>query len=35
MVSRWHWVLRQISQKLWVVAALYTALGIATAFLWT
>lgn len=33
MISRWRWLLRQLLQKLWVVALLYTCLGIGTAFL--
>ncbi len=33
MITRWQWLLRQFLQKLWVVALLYTCLGIGTALL--
>jgi len=33
MISRWRWNLRQFLEQLWVVALLYTCVGVATAFL--
>lgn len=32
MSSKWNWLIVRLSQKIWVVAALYTLLGIGTAF---
>ncbi|MFN4171541.1 MAG: DUF2254 domain-containing protein [Pseudorhodobacter sp.] len=33
MITRWHWLLRQVFQKLWVIAGLYAALAVVTPFL--